>query len=243
MGYAPRYFQPELIYFITSRTIDGALFLRPSTEVNNAIGAVLADSQNRYPVDIFEFVFLSNHLHIALRSRDGQISAFMQYLKSNIAVELNRLHGRHGHLWERRFMASPILDSGAAIERAQYIWGHGVKEGLVESAQEWPGLASVKERLGDPTPSYTRFERTAFNRAMSKANKEGIKRNKFTRKVSVRLSAWPFLEGLSAAECRKVVARLAGSAADEARLKRGGKPALGVQAVLRQNPWGVGPGD
>ena len=33
MGYAPRLFQPDEIYFITSRTIEGALFLRPSPAI------------------------------------------------------------------------------------------------------------------------------------------------------------------------------------------------------------------
>jgi REP element-mobilizing transposase RayT len=237
MGYSPRYFEPDVIYFITSRTIEGALFLRPSTETNNAIGAVLADAQARYQVELFEFVFLSNHMHIALRSQHGLISAFMQYLKSNIAVEVNRIIGRNGHLWERRFMASPILDEGAEIDRAQYIWAHGVKEGLVDSADEWPGLASIKERLHGKTPTYRRFERAAFTRAQSKATNKPPDRNAFTRTVKVRLSPLSFLEGLSASESRDEVARLAGSVADKAREQRNGRPSLGVRAIERQDPW------
>ena len=117
VAYAPRLLRPDEIYFITSRTIDGALFLRPSPKVNNAIGSILADAQQRYRVELFDFVFLSNHMHLAVRSEEGLIPEFMQYLKANIARSLNRILGRHGHLWEQRYAASPILDHGAQAER------------------------------------------------------------------------------------------------------------------------------
>lgn len=236
MAYPPRRFEPDRIYFITSRTTDGCLFLRPSRSVNNVIGSVLADAQERFEVELFDYVFLSNHMHLAARSRTGQLPEFMQYLKANIALGINRLLGRRGHLWEMRYAASPILDEGAEQERAIYIYGHGVKEGLVERADRWPGVASVKERLHGVRPRYPRLGpngRTGARASRNVRPKSGEER----RSVSVKLSAWPFLAGLGGSEARRRVRELVALARERAHPVRSGRSFLGVKQVLAQDPW------
>ena len=237
MAYLPRCLRPDELYFITSRTIDGAMFLLPTAATTNAIGAVLADAQSRYEVELFDFVFLSNHMHLVVRSRAGRIAEFMQYLKANIATEVNRILGRRGHLWERRYTASPILDKAAQVERAIYIYGHGVKEGLVAHAEQWPGLASVKERLSGRRPRHPRVDHSGLGRARFRLGAAAVAADAFTRMVSVTLAPWPFLEGLSKSAARRRVAELVAEAEARARSARGGKPALGAPQVLRQDPW------
>lgn len=236
MAHLPRRFAPDSIYFVTTRTVDGRLFLRPSPEVNNIIGAVLADAQQRYRIELFDYVFLSNHMHLAVRSVAGQIPSFMQYLKANIAVAVNVLLDRRGHLWERRYAASPILDEGAQVERARYIYGHGVKEGLVERAAAWPGVASVKERLSGRGETYQRVDRTALSRA-AYGRAEPPDPGEFAREVRVELTPWPFLAERTKAGARRRVAELVADVERQARGERAGRPALGIRAVLAQDPW------
>jgi len=236
MAYPPRRFEPDLIYFITSRTSDGCFFLRPSWAVNNVIGSVLADAQERFEVELFDYVFLSNHMHLAARSRSGRLPEFMQYLKANIALGINRMLGRRGHLWEMRYAASPILDEGAQLERAVYIYGHGVKEGLVERADRWPGVASLKERLGGVSPGYQRVDQSGLTRHRA-GRRARPKPGAYRRPVSVRLSPWPFLEGLSRGQARRQVRELAAAARERAHPGRSGRRFLGVKHVLAQDPW------
>jgi len=99
-------------------------------------------------VDIFAFVFTSNHFHIMLRAKEGQISNFMMYLESNIARKVGREVDWRGKFWERRFSAEPILDDQSLENRLAYIFAHGAKEGLVEKPQQWPGLTCFPELLG-----------------------------------------------------------------------------------------------
>ena len=82
MGQPLRMFEPEHIYFITNRTLQGRLLMRPSKTINNTVGGIIAKAQEKYAVDIFAFVFTSNHFHIMLRTKEGQISNFMMYLES-----------------------------------------------------------------------------------------------------------------------------------------------------------------
>ena len=181
-------------------------------------------------------------MHIAVRSREGRIPEFMQYLKSRIADGLNRLLGREGHLWSRRYKAAPIEDEASEIAMARYIWSHGVKEGLVDRSEHWPGEASVKERLTGDRPTYKAFDRTAWFWAQRKSH-DPVDTEDFERDVQVELSDWPFLAALGSDEARR--ARVA-ELVEEERLKaveaRGGKPSLGVPGVLGQSSWAL-PGD
>lgn len=235
MPYPPRLLQPTEIYFITSRTIDGTLFLRPSPAINNAIGSILADAQERYGVEVFDYVFMSNHLHLAARSAEGRLPAFMQYLKANIAIKANRILGRRGPLWERRYTASPILDLGAQLERATYIYGHGPKEGLVSRAEEWPGVNSLDERLRDSPRVFKRLDQSGLTRHRFN-RKEPPDEADYQRPVSVRLSPWPFEADLPANSRRQQTVALTEHARVKSQTVRGRREVLGVKAVLAQSP-------
>ena len=105
-----RCFEPERIYFVTNRTLQGRLLMTPSTQINDLIGGVLARAVQRHEVELFAFVFLSNHIHLLLRAKEGEFSKFMGYLQGNIAREVGRLINWQGKFWHRRFSAEPVLD-------------------------------------------------------------------------------------------------------------------------------------
>ena len=52
---------------VTARTLHGRFLLRPSPEVNDIILGALGRAQARYGVELYAFVFLSNHFHLLLR--------------------------------------------------------------------------------------------------------------------------------------------------------------------------------
>ena len=54
---------------ITARTVHGRYLLRPSALVNELILGVVGRGQAMYDVELFAFVFLSNHLHLLMRAR------------------------------------------------------------------------------------------------------------------------------------------------------------------------------
>jgi hypothetical protein len=72
----------------------------------------------------------------------------MRDLKSKLAREVNRLTGWRGTVFDRRYESAVATDQeGAQIERLVYILGNGVKEGLVERPQDWPGVHCVNALL------------------------------------------------------------------------------------------------
>ena len=127
---------------VTSRTIQGQFLLRPSPEVNRILLGIVGRAQRRYEVAIVYMAWLSNHFHFLIKARDArQVSDFMRDVKSGVAREINRLLDRTGIFWSDRYSETLISDEPAAqIERLRYCLAQGVKEGLVDTVEEWPGI-------------------------------------------------------------------------------------------------------
>jgi hypothetical protein len=71
-----------------------------------------------------------------------QLSRFMQHLGGNLSKEVGgRLREWRGAFWERRYDGIVVSDEPAAQwSRLEYLLSNSVKEGLVESPLEWPGI-------------------------------------------------------------------------------------------------------
>jgi REP element-mobilizing transposase RayT len=154
MAYPIRLFDPQTIFFITSRTIQSRFLMAPSDKTNELIGGIVARAVRQCHVELFAYVFTSNHFHMMVRAPSAiAMSTFMQRLQSNIAVKVGRFVGWRGRFFARRYSAEPIVDDGAQMERLVYILSHGVKEGLVTRCQDRPGLSCAQVLLEGAKPS------------------------------------------------------------------------------------------
>ncbi len=64
-----RSFFPGRHYFITNRTIEERLWLRPDEQTNRACIRALAVALCKYPsIKLIAFVILSNHFHLVLEA-------------------------------------------------------------------------------------------------------------------------------------------------------------------------------
>lgn len=224
------------VFFVTARTMQRRLLLRPSTRTNDVIGGVLAQAVERYDVELYAFVFTSNHVHLLVRIRDGLLSRFMQYLLSNIARKVGRLIDWSGTFWERRFAAEPVLDDSAMVGRLAYILAHGVKEGLVHRASQWPGLSCLGQLLDGAARTFRWFNwarRWATRRASAKL--PGPFDPELAEPVSLELAVLPLWRNLAPEDRRRLLEKLVADVEAQARQEHG-KPPLGVKAVLRQDP-------
>jgi hypothetical protein len=178
------------------------------------------------------FAFLSNHWHAMLSTLDGaQLADFMGFVNGNLAKELGSVHGWKGKLWGRRTRPIPILDEDAMIARLRYILAQGVKEGLVERPEQWPGATSTPWLLGDKLVG-TWICRDEETRALRRSSNPDPSR--YTYEYEVRMSPLPCWASLSRQEIAARTRALIDDVVTEARATRGA--VLGVEAVLRQDP-------
>lgn len=215
MARPPRHFDRDQLYFVTTRTFQERCFLRPDPNVTETVGAVLARAQRMHGVKIFGLVVMSNHIHLIIQGEAACIAAFARDAFGNIARRVGCKRKWDGKFWASRYSAAPILDDGASIDRLRYIFAHGVKEGLVDSGAEWPGLhfVNVAER------------NFVWRDCRGREHHEVLR-------ISP-LPCWQKLTGLAHARTLTDVARQADY---ESRKAREGKPSLGVAGVMKMNP-------
>ena len=150
MAWPLRMFDSKGIYFVTVRCFQGRLLLRPSRQTNDVLAGVLARAARLSSVELFAFVFASNHVHLIVRAPNGNLPRFMQFLLTNVSKKVGWLVRWRGSFWEHRYSAEPILDDEAFVGRVRYVLAHGVKERLVRRCGDWPGLSSLPMMLERP---------------------------------------------------------------------------------------------
>lgn len=236
-----RYFEKGGTYHVLSRVAGGMALLVPTDELNRTIAGVLARALALYPeVELFAFAFMSNHIHLELRG-GRWIPRFMRYLKGQVSLRVKELVGREGPtLWDGEYAAAHLPSTRSQLRTFRYILSHGVKEGLVENPEDWPGLHCAKQLFGKAPLEGEWFDGTRFAKAKYK---EGMKPENQRRRLSRAsftehhpdlrlLSRLPALTNLDELEYAAFLRRLRSEIITDGREKRAGRPVLGVEAIL-----------
>ena len=110
-----------------------------------------------------------------------------------------------------------------------------MKEGLVESPLEWPGLHCARALMtGEPIVGYW-FNRTREWAARRRGEDFGV--YDYATRYEIPLAPLPCCRDLSPEEYRDEVIKLVVEIQDECAAARGGRPVAGVEAILRQDPF------
>ena len=229
-----RSFDPDRVYFVTNRTLQGRLLMTPSPRINDLIGGVLARAVRRHDVELFAFVFVSNHFHLLLRAKEGQFSEFMGYLQGNIAREIGRQVDWRGKFWDRRFSAEPILDDEALVDRLGYIFAHGVKEGLVDRSRQWPGLTCIPELVDGKRRRFSWIDRSAIFKLRKLG--QAVRERDHTELNSLGVCPLPSWADARVEDRKRLARRVLLSSEKCARTERGERAAAGARAVRCQDP-------
>jgi REP element-mobilizing transposase RayT len=223
---------------VTCRTIQGRLLLRPSPFLNAAIHGLLARAARRYAVPVHAYAFLSNHYHLLLRVADAkQLADFMTYLNSNLAREAGRQVGWREKFWGRRYQAILVSDEEEAqVARLLYILAHGVKEGLVASPFDWPGVHCAQALALGSIVSGPWRNRTLECRARRKGVQ--LDPDTFVEREQLVLTPIPCWQGLEPKVYRERIRELIEKIEAEARRREAetGIPPVGRDRITRQQP-------
>lgn len=140
-----RFIPEESLVEVSNRTLQGRFLLTPNRDMTAIILGVLGRAQALYGVVIHAFIFLSDHYHMLVTSKNGkQLADFVGYFDGNVAKEAGKLGDWHGKFWGQRYQAIPVSDEEEAqVARLKYIFSNGCKEGLVASPRDWTGASAV----------------------------------------------------------------------------------------------------
>lgn len=231
VGHPLRWYLPETVYEVTTRTMQERFLLRPGGAERELILGVLGRGLAIYArVMLHAFVYLSNHMHMLLSSKDAtQLAPFIGYVNGQVGRLIGPRHGWSGTFWSSRARVIPVLDDDSAEGRLRYILSHGVKEGLVACAEDWPGASSTPALLGE------RLRGRWTTRARLRHDDDTLGEPPRDGQYEVPITPLPAWARLPAHERVERARALCASIAAEHRARRD-TPVLGVSKVLAMDP-------
>ncbi len=188
-------------------------------------------------IDLRACVWTANHYHIlAVVHRQQELSRFMHHLAGNVSKEVNRIRGRRGTLWERRYDQIVVSDEpDAQWKSLKYLLSHGVKEQLCESPLDWPGVHAARSLVHGESLEGFWWNRTREWAARNRGQKVGA--YDFATRYLVDFAQLPAFRELSAEQYQDKIADLIREIEEEGRRTRAGNPVAGVEKILSLNPF------
>lgn len=101
---------------------------------------------------IYAWSLMSNHAHILLRSGPQGLPTCMRRLLTGYAMDYNRRHRRHGHLFQNRYKSIVCEEDPYVRELVRYIHLNPLRAGLVKDLKEldryrWCGHSVLMGRV------------------------------------------------------------------------------------------------
>ena len=227
---------PNTVHFITNRTEQEKLFLLPSKKVTKLIQCWFARALCRYGqgLEIYAFIFLSNHFHLLVNDTQGTLAAFLWYFQGNLAKAVNRELGRKGKFWSREYDDVIVHGEKEFWNRYAYTLGNAVKAGLVDTSAEWIGWSSFQGALSDGRYRFEMLNNTKLHNATRRGQK--VDKSKFVETWTFSLTPPPSFADKNASETKRFIEDLMKSAEVEYRNLRGNRRPLGIAMILKQRP-------
>jgi putative transposase len=124
-------------YHITHRCLNKEFFIKFS-KVRDVYCSELLEAQERFKLDILNYVITSNHIHLLVYCRDGEeIEKAIQYVHGRVAQRYNKHNGRSGAFWSDRYH-TVLIESGRHLSKCMfYIDYNMLRCGAVLHPEEW----------------------------------------------------------------------------------------------------------
>lgn len=175
--------------------VDREIYLRMLGEVLERTGA-----------RCLAFNLMTNHVHLVVKTVEGNLGYTMQLLHGRYAQTFNRRHGRSGHLFQGRYGSTVIEDDMQMCMTLRYVDLNPVEAGMCERPEDWrwsscravlgqepapkgldvdAALASYEWLGGDPRERYAEMSEppSAATRALDQAPRERYRRELVRRRA------------------------------------------------------------
>jgi putative transposase len=140
----PREILPESYYMITRRCVQRQFLLRPDPEIVNAFLYCLIVSSIQFEIVLIHSTGMSNHHHTVIYDPHGRVCEFMAGFHKLLAKCVNHVRGRWENCWSSEpACAVRLLDADDVINKVVYAATNPVKDNLVDTVAEWPGVNTV----------------------------------------------------------------------------------------------------
>jgi REP element-mobilizing transposase RayT len=125
------------LYHVFSRGNEGRGIVADDVDRKRVLETI-GDVAERFDVEIFAYVLMTNHYHLLLRTRQANLSRAMQWFGTAYTRRFNNRHGRGGHLFQGRFKSILVENDAYLLRLSLYIHRNPLRAGLTERLADYP---------------------------------------------------------------------------------------------------------
>lgn len=130
MGRAWRIEYKGALYHLMSRGNDGQDIFHNDEDRNLFFGTI-SEMSERFEIDIFAYVLMSNHYHLLVRTNQSNLKRAMQWLGVTYTRRFNNRHAKSGHLFQGRYKSILIQNDAYIMRLSCYIHRNPLRAGIV----------------------------------------------------------------------------------------------------------------
>ena len=200
-----RVHEADVVYHIVSRTYQGRWLLTPAEDFNDIVAGVLGRAQTMFSsIRLYGYAFLTNHFHLVIRGAPKEVPSFVAYVKREISVRWGEATGWTDGVWADSYKSTALPTDVSQIDCLRYVLSHGVKEGIVDVPERWPGV-HVAHQLFEGLPLVGRLlHGTAHAKAAYKdkarRSPRGVDASEYMQEYPVRVDRLPAFAALTDGE-------------------------------------------
>jgi len=138
---------PGVLHHVMGRGIERKRIFLSDTDRNDFINR-LSELSQAGAMEIYAWVLMPNHFHLLCKTNNMPLSSSMRRILTGYAVNFNKRHRRHGHLFQNRYKSIVCQEDAYLKELVRYIHLNLLRAGLVKDVNElnrnsWSGHSAL----------------------------------------------------------------------------------------------------
>jgi REP element-mobilizing transposase RayT len=234
-----RFHEADGIYFLTHRTHQARYLFKPGEETNRILKGALCRAAAICNIDVFAFVYMSNHFHLVVRAPEINLSKFMGEHNGEIALRINFHRGdRSGSVFDGNYSDPQILDEPTFRDKIGYTLCNPVEARAVSHPEKWPGLCSLDAHRNGGTVTGEFLNYTQFGRLRRRGHR--APRRKAMETYEIELAKLPWLEDEPYSETAEEILSITRAKRREV-LQKSNKKGFAGRKAIRAIDWKESP--
>jgi putative transposase len=128
---------PGALYHVLSRGNGGQDVFHTDDDRTLFMG-LLEELVQRFTIQIYAYVLMSNHYHLLLKTVEPNLSKAMQWFGTTFSRKFNLNNHINGHLFQGRFKSIIVENDAYLLRLSCYIHRNPLRAGIVERIADYP---------------------------------------------------------------------------------------------------------
>jgi putative transposase len=125
------------LYHLTNRSNNKEWFYIPLNEVWEITTSLLTLCSERYGLELYAYVLMSNHYHMIVGTPQANIDAIMRFFQTEVARAIQRKAGRINHVFGNRYKWSFLRNASAVACGFKYVLRNPVRATLTSKVEAY----------------------------------------------------------------------------------------------------------